>query len=353
MPRENDREFQAAELEIARVRDLAGHPLTDLPIEERILARTLNRIDANEASVPMRSRPRGAWLAAAAVAAVLVIAVSIGLWPTGSAMASPPSLRYAATAPADVANASPGAEVVLSLADAAAAYETPGAGTLRLVQSFGWNTPVDDEAGRATITPFMQSWWLGQDGSALLEQTSSRPLLANGRVDPEPARTTKDAARDEIPAGDIPDLPATLLAAPEGERIPLLLEGMPEACDLSQERHAACVLEQMAWFMSTYLPDGDLLASLWREVAIEVEVRSLGATTDRLGREVVALAAPAVTEGAESRVLVVLLDPSTGTLAGTETIALTSEVHGITEPTVVGFTAIADTAKVSELGQVP
>lgn len=350
-PREESDAFEQAELEIARVRDLAGDSLADLSVEERILARTLNRIDANEASVPLRGRPRQAWLAAAAVAAVLVIAASISLWPSGSASASPPSLRYATTAPADVSSAPVASGVAEELAAAAATYQVAGAGAVRLVESFGWNTPVDDEAGRATITPFVQSWWLGPDGAATLEQTSSRPLLPDGQVDPEPARDTQPAARDEIPAGDIPDVPAALSAAPEGERLELLLEGMPEACSQSQERHASCVLEQMGWLLSTYLPDGDLLSSLWHEIAAETQVRTLGLATDRLGRDVVALAAPATTEGGESRVLVLLVDPATGALAGTETIALASEVLDISGPTVVGFTAVSKALRVEELGQ--
>ena len=56
-----------ADLEIARIRDLLGRPDPETPIEQRILASTLNKIDAGHvADLGSRRRSRLPLLAVAA-----------------------------------------------------------------------------------------------------------------------------------------------------------------------------------------------------------------------------------------------------------------------------------------------
>lgn len=111
---------------------------------------------------------------------------------------------------------------------------------------------------------------------------------------------------------------------------------------------AACILEEIAWLYTTYLIPPEQASRIWELLAIESGVRTLGQTTDRLGRDVLAIAAPPQESGFGITTLVLLIDPTTGRMVGTETVTLATDYLDIDGPTVTAFT---DAHLVAEVGR--
>lgn len=349
-----DDRYRAADLEVARIRSLAGHDLSDLPVAERVLARTLNRIEAGEPDPYAGRDPRGGRarprVLLAAAAALIAIVVSIPLWWTSTpAIAAPPSLVYSLASPADAATAPSAAEVLRALADSAQRTPIPGGGTVQYIASQNWTTPLDADARRATILPVFQEWWLQADGSFVLEQRTGAELRPDGTIDPNPPLRAPEFSRDSSPAGSMPDTVTLLPRDPSTLRAELLTD-MPPECTTHADITAACLLEQTAWLSTTYLIPGDLAATLWEVLATEPAIHTLGRTRDRAGRDVVALAAPPRNSDYGTTVLVLLADLTTGRMVGTETMTLATDYLEIEGPTVTAFTTITDARLVTTPG---
>lgn len=136
-----------ADLEIHQTRQLLGLPNPEADFTERLLARTLNRIEAGETSTPHRpgpSRVRRSRLTYWAVAAgIVVLAVAgVSLWPPAPAMAAPPTLTY----PRDVtqpALAPAASDVFAQLAQASAKHSDDVQGSVQYIATTGWVTMTD------------------------------------------------------------------------------------------------------------------------------------------------------------------------------------------------------------------
>lgn len=358
-----DSSFDDAELEVVRIRDLLGQELSDVPVDTRIVARTLNRIDADERSlddvVPghatpedvagstAASRHHGRWLLFAAAAAAIALIVTVTrIGP--AAMASPPSLRYTLAAPEQTASAPAAEDVLLELAQVAGITPVPGQGAVQYLASYNWTSPIDGDAERATIRPISQRWWIGADGSMVAEQHLGAELTPDGALDPDPPLQAPDYSRDVSPAGSMPDVPGEL-PADAAELAEALLAEMSDECRSGPEAVSACLLEQVAWLYTTFLIPPDLASDIWQMLAAQSGVRTLGAAIDRLGRDVEAIAAPPRESGLGMGVLILLIDPETGRMVGTETVTLDTDYLEIDGPTVTGFTTLTDARLVTDI----
>lgn len=340
-------------LEHARTRDLLGLHNTHLPVEERVLARVLNRIDAGDAAEvsdveASRSAPSGrpfrgarSWFAlAASVAAVGVVTATVVL-PASPAIASPPQLRYSVAAPEDVETAPPAQAVLTDLAATAARVDIPGTGTVQYIALRAWNTSSNDDVGRATIRPIEQEAWMAADDSGVVIQRAGPELLPNGELDPDPVTTADDVVRDAFVPGDFPDVTASLPRDPDELR-EALVATMPESCLVARELEAACLVAEVGVYSTGYLIPSDLAAATWQMLAADPHVHTLGTAIDRAGREVTAVAAPPRTIGFGTSIDVLLIDPATGRLVGTEDVTLETTYLDIDGPTVTSFTTLLD-----------
>lgn len=362
----DDRELAVerdAELEAARIRDLLGLDMSRVEPEVRVLARVLNRIDGDGDAdadadapdagpakpAPRARRDRARWLLAVAAVLVLGIAVTVSLLPSGSAIASPPSLHYTLEDPEHADRAPEAAGVLHELSTAAAASTPVGSGDVQYVESRGWNTPADLDDPHATIRPFEQQWWLSLTGAATLTQRQGTELRPDGTIDPAPVTTGIVDSTDETPPGTVPDTPAKLSRDP-AVLVDQLLVGMPPTCEDSPAERAWCLLDQVNALTTTYLLPPDLMAAVWEMLAGEPGVRTLGSAVDRKGRAVETVTTPPHDSGYDTTVRILLVDPTSGQVVGSETVALETDLMEIDGPTVTGFVTITDARWVAEIG---
>jgi hypothetical protein len=86
-----------------------------------------------------------------------------------------------------------------------------------------------------------------------------------------------------------------------------------------QER-SWCLTDQLVNLSQTYVIPPRVMAAIWRMLAEEEGLRSLGTVKDRSGRDAVALSF--IWDGAPENRAVLLADPSTGQLIGFERILI-------------------------------
>lgn len=371
MPSNDDE--RDAELAVARVRDALGWPNDHLEPSERILARVLNRvedIDIEDIDVedegrttgwagttsgatvrPVRTARRRRWpLVAAAAAAAAVAVVAQGLGPTTPALAAPPHLTYSLAEPQDAALAPSARAALADLAETAGETPAAGDGEVMLVSSFGWHEWRSAES--TAIAPTSLKSWIAPDGSGLTEQRNGPFLRADGTIDPDPAWERQEASGDTFAPGEgaSASYPGTLPLEPDALR-DALLEPWGTAPSPDPSSRAALLIDEVSSLATSYVLDEDTAAALWDMLAQEEALVTLGEARDRIGRSVVAIAAPPLDLGAGPSVTVVLADPSTGRLVGTEIVTLASEAFDVTEPTVTGFTTIVESRFVEAVGR--
>ncbi|MGO1318224.1 MAG: CU044_5270 family protein [Cellulomonadaceae bacterium] len=364
-------EERDAELAAARLRDTLGLPLDQLDPGERILARVLNRVEHGDAGdesrtlAPASAAPgasvnavrttrRRRWpLVAAAAAAVTVVAViTQALGPATPALASPPHLAYSLAAPQDAAQAPSARDVLSEVAETAGETPPTGDGDVMFTSSYGWYEWRNEGTNTAVIAPISFGYWIAPDGSGLTEQRTGPLLRADGTIDPDPGREYEETSGDTFAPGEGASAryPDTLPLEPDELRDALL---DPWGADLSPDPslRAALLIDEIRSLSTTYVLDEDTAAALWHMLAQEEAVVTLGEARDRIGRTVVAVAAPPLDLGAGPSVTVLLIDPSTGRLVGDEIVTLSSEALDVTEPTVTGFTTIVEARFVTTIGQ--
>ncbi|SNU01807.1 hypothetical protein SAMN06298212_11741 [Ruaniaceae bacterium KH17] len=354
----DEEELRGAELEALRSRDLLGFDISYAPIEERILARTLNKIEAEElrraalASVDHVEPPNRRWrhlpakgLVAASIIVLFVVAVTT--WNGTPALAVPPGLQYT-TEPADVASAPDAQEALAELEQVALTAGIPGDGTVQYVSSSGWRVAVDDDQRSTTVFPSAREFWVASDGSGVALERQGVPLLPDGTLDPSPSYTTVDEAKDVFPPGSIDDAPSTLSRDPALLKEQLFAMRSPECRE--ELRQASCLLDVIVGLATSHVISGELNATFWQMLSETPNVHTLGQTHDRLGRSVVALAGLPIQTEFETVVLVILVDSATGRFVGEERVTLESSLLDIDEPAVTSFTTLIDAKMVQEVG---
>ena len=285
------------------ISDYLVDELPDIELEssESLLAR-LTSLDESDVVTPMptrRSRRRLAHTLLAGTAAAVVAGVLVAVQPWGTPVAqaaTPPLLDYEFAEAARIADA-PGVDPADTLEQLALAAERARSGTspsaVLHVVTEGWSIDTDfDPDPDSTITPTMTENWLYPDGRFRTRAHLGEPLTADGRGVPQGGRLDRETTfldeRDE-PAGSrdaqfFVDMPRTV----DGVRDALLDDIECLDRERGQER-SWCLTDQIVNLSQTYVIPPDVMASIWRMLAEEEDIRSLGTVKDRTGRDAVAL----------------------------------------------------------------
>lgn len=294
-------------------------------------------------STPGPQHPARYLLGAAAVVLVALVVVAQAVWtaPPTTAAGAPAMLTYSDGDPHRLADAPGGTTALLGAAATAARAEpAPGTGPIQHVTSYGWlKSSTDDDP--LQLVPTMTSSWLMPDGSARIAQQRSRPLHDDGTLETSPPGGT--SAVDDLPAGahdpslaqSLPRDPATVVSA-----VQEAFSGAGANCTES----TVCQVAALKALWATYVVPPDLAAAIWEALANDQSMHSLGATVDRLGRPVLAVAYAPDARSVE----VLLISAETGQLSGTESISLDPDVVD-EPPAVTSFTALTDTRWVDEV----
>ncbi|HMR49666.1 MAG TPA: CU044_5270 family protein [Arachnia sp.] len=337
------------DLEIARILDLLRVPDPTAPVETRVLARALNKISSGHVVdlPPRRSSRVPALLVAACVLAILVVVVQLAV--PSPAVATPAQLHYANGEP-NPASTLPSARDTLSdLAIRAEGLGVRGDGTVQYTESQGWSRFSDLDEQDSTLIPFAQRMWIAQDGSGRIEQRRSLPLHPDGTIDEDTAILPEADSLDVLPEGSLEDYGAVLSRDPSALRSQLIEPGL-EGCAESPALMAHCLLASTEAVMNVSVLPGDSQAAFWRMLAAEPDVRSLGETTDRLGRPAIAITHPAVETGTDLTMLILLIDVHDGHYLGSEYITLRTDTPGLDTPAVTSFTTILRSRLVATIG---
>lgn len=346
--------------------DSTGQTARDQQMLTRILASSAGPAAP---AWPARTPVRKPWTWRVATAAVAAAAVVVGVlvWSSGpdqaaTAVGHPAMLDYAIATPGDVAaGAAPSAAAELhGLAALARAAEgaDPSAGDVQYVAARTLFLARTEEGGIVdqALYPAATQSWLAADGTVRRVEVRGSPLTVDGRLAAPILPTTVGVDTDEIypPGTADPTLTAQLSRDPATLRAQLL-EPFPEGfgCLADPTITTYCLSLRIEELWQAHVVPADLTAALWELLAAEPAVALLGATTDRAGRDVVAVAFPPSATESIPTVRVLLLAAATGNLAGTEEIVLSSADLGVTEPTVFSFQAFVTSAWVPAIGDVP
>lgn len=321
-------------------------------------------VEPRRAGRPAAGRSRRTTALSAAAAAVLVVAL-VGTQttrPTTATAATLPSLDYALASPAETAAADlPDARAaLLDLAAAARASDDPARdGQVQHLVAQEWllETTVGahpDAVLDSAVYPTVTERWFSPDGSGLITQQRTAAVTYDGAVDPEARPSTGG------PVSSDTLLPGTVDAS-VNDRLPRgadalaaqLLELSPVECSL-EGWSGYCLSQQVQDAFLTSVVPQDLAGAFWEVLADEPTVRLLGDTTDRVGRDGTAFLVPAPTISGqppgEDSALVLVVAPSTGQLLSSETLTYRSDLLGIDEPTVTGFSAVTTSTYTRTVG---
>ena len=315
------------------------------------------RLKATEASDDGARRPNRSGrrhvptlLAGTAAAAIAGILIAVQPWDTPVARAStPPILDFEFAEARRIADA-PGVDPTEALENLSRAAERarsePSASEVQHVVIEGWSIDTDfDPDPNSTITPTRTENWLFPDGRFRTRAYQGEPLNADGRGIPhggrldrkttlideenEPANSRHAHFFDEMPntVGGVRDRLLDRVDCLERQR--------------GQER-TLCLTNQIRNLSDTYVIPHTAMANIWRMLTEEEGIRSLGTVKDRTGRDAVALSF--IWEGAPEYRLVLLADPDTGQVVGSERILIKpSPSSPVKPPAIQEFTAIVKT----------
>jgi len=320
----------------------------------------LDRIAAQITSTsrPAASQVRRRPVALAAVAAVLLVGIVVVAQPLVTAQpvtaaGTPRMLTYSIDDLQHLEQTLDAEAALNRAADRADHAEAiTGTGEVQYVASYGWllsDSSTSDivDSTQGAVYPTTTSQWLMPDGSLDIDQQRAAALNLDGTVHPT-ATADLAVSGDTAPAGTYdPTLAKTLPRDPTAIAAALTTALSLTGCDTMR---AQCLVTAIVTLSTTYVVPPDLTATLWRALALERDVRSLGATTDRFGTPVQAVA---LTTLDPDTIEVLLISTATGHLTGTETVTLRSDTLHLNTPTVTAFTAIRQTGWVQAAGQVP
>ena len=351
-----DPDTETAELRrLMKETGLSDHLEDDLAEVEFESAESLvARLKSTEASGEVASRPNGSGrrlvptlLAGTAAAAIAGILIAVQPWSTPVARATtPPILDFEFAEARRIADA-PGvdpAETLERLARAAERTQSgPSASAVQHVVIEGWSIDADfDPDPHSTITPRMSENWLYPDGRFRTRSYRGEPLKADGRgipLDGHVDRTTAFFDEANEPRGSqdaqfLTDMPNTIEGVRDG-----LLDGIKCLERQRGQERSLCLTQRISHLPRTHVIPHEVMATIWRMLAEEEGIRSLGTVKDRTGQEAVALSF--IWEGAPEYRSVLLADPDTGRLVGSEKILIKpSPSSPVKPPAVQEFTAI-------------
>ncbi|ACQ80862.1 hypothetical protein Bcav_2617 [Beutenbergia cavernae DSM 12333] len=340
----------ALQVEARRAGLAPAHTAPGRSESARDLARSIVR---GEVAAPRMHRapltPRRLLPAMAVAAAAAVVAV-VALQPPAPAQAGPPRLEFAEEG-AELSPASGVApqEDLSVLAAAADASSVPGPSAALTVQEIvtaGWGAQGDSEAEETAFVTSRTQVLTEADGAVTVRQERGEALTEDGRgIDASRAWIAPDAATDELPAGTIDP---TLLQGLPSEPAALRAR-MAEALgcdDPALESPAACLAQSVEYLHTFTVVPADVEAGMWQVLAAEPGVVSLGGVEDRAGRAGIGIAVAAPGRGGDTTMTVLVGDPETGTLLGSEHLVV--EPDEASAPRVVEFVTFLSRAWVAE-----
>lgn len=283
-------------------------------------------------------------LVAAVLVAVLIVVVQ-GTWTaTPTAASGPPAmLTYSGGDAANAGDAEPAAATLRAAATIAAAQKARDAteGTIQHVVTYGWLGAFGDDKDANELIPTQTSKWLSADGSMRVTQQRMVAMRADGTLDPHPVGGTE--ATDEFPAGSFPaDLAATVTRDPATVLDALAAGFVPGSAGCGSD--TSCRLSTVQTLFESYVVPPDLAAAVWTALLDDEDLRSLGTTTDRLGRPALAIAMPATSTFTGT---VLLISTETGQMSGWEMITLDPSLLGVA-PAVLSFESVSTVEWVDE-----
>jgi len=305
-------------------------------------------------------RHRTRFAAVAAVTLLVALVAVEGSRAQPAAASTIPSLTYglgdlAGSSPDELPDAS---ATLRDLADAARATPEPvRSGTVQHVLAQEWlgeTGPAPDGSGQTTsVYPTVTERWLAADGSGLITQRRGAAVTYDGTIDPDAGPSSAgELSSDLVLPGTFDDVarlprdPAALAAD--------ILERSSSECSLDAWA-GYCLTEQVQSYFGSGVVPQDLAGAFWDVLSQEPTVRLLGPTTDRAGREgmAVAVEAPKIPEDPsdDESLLVLIVSEETGQMLSTETLTLHSDLFGVTSPTVTGFSAITLSEYTTEVGR--
>lgn len=316
---------------------------------ERVLARVSADRRTAVGPVPGRLRrdlARPLALVAAAVAVALVVVV---VWPHPRATAvTPPVLGFSLVAAEDLATApgQPARDLLLDLAAAAEQREEPEPGTVQVVERESWLLHLEASAVAQGLAfrPTRIMSWRYPDGSVTNEErreplrdTSGEPV-AEDLLPASVSTRVIDFLGPQVAPGDAL---AGLPTDPDELREHLLAgsdcpadETRPWA---TEDQCRNFLLNQVVQLPDDQVVPGAVDAVVWRMLADEPGLLTLGETRERHGRAGVTVAAR---DDQEGTLIVLVVDPRDGSLLGVEWILLRDAPdEGLVAPAVTAFVA--------------
>ncbi|RNL60587.1 hypothetical protein EFK50_19930 [Nocardioides marmoriginsengisoli] len=288
---------------------------------------------------------------ACAVIAIALVVVEPGAGPRPAAAETPPMLTFSGVDGDHLPGAGAPARALLENLAGRAEGQPPAADlpVQRVVLDAWWSStdPADRDRGPATVlVPRHVEVYQLPDGTRRSIERRGRPLDADGRATDQPGSwSAVPSTTDETFTNDLgADYPGTL-----PESVPALrkLLAPPYGCGGVA---GGCLLGAVNDLFTGYVVAPSVTARLWRLLATEPTITTLGTTKDRLGRDAVVLVADATDPTQRT---LVLIDPDTGRYLGSESILVKPNKDlGFKPPAVVAFTALASADRV-EQGEVP
>ena len=346
-----DLDFETAELRremsSTGVSGYLEDDLADVELEssESLLAR-LKSFEGSDGVIAMptrdsRRRLVPTLLAGTAAAVVAGVLVAVQPWGTPVAQAStPPLLDYEFAEARRIADA-PGIDPAEALEQLALAAEQARSGTspsaTQHVITEEWSIDNDfDPDPDSTITATRTETWLRPDGSFRTRAHLGQPLNADGRGVPLGGRLDRSTAffdEGDEPAGSWDaDFFTHMPNSVDDMRSKLLDDIQCADTERGQER-TWCLTDQLRNLSQIYVIPPDAMASIWRMLAQEEGIRSLGTVKDRTGRESVALSF--IWVGAPEYRMILLGDPQTGQVVGSERILIKPSPSSPVEPPAI------------------
>jgi hypothetical protein len=336
-----------------------------LPSAQQMLARAKARSELDDtaaaaepgapapSATSLSSRRRRTALRLGSVAAAIagLVLVSLSPWHRDTATAAkPPVLDYEFANAQNIAYA-PGQDAhdtLLRLSQAASRQVAkPATGDAQYVLTDNWFVSLSDTE-EPQLIPRQRQFWLRADGSVRIRETSGRPLSPDGRglrrAVPDQTGNTAD---ETYPPGDAdPRFVAELGIDPTAIRETLLDRSECQSRRPSPTR-ASCLFREISDLFGQYVVPASTAGALWRVLADEPSVRTLGTVEDRAGRRGVGISLIPVDAPRFRSVLII--SPTTGELLGTEDILIKDYPDaGVEAPAIYSFTAILESRYVTE-----
>lgn len=366
-PRHNEDPELRALLDSLGIAETGNVPdvLSDAEYEkaERMLDGILSRRrepPTSSAATPSERREPHNWLvgrralnlvgaAALCLLAGLLIVVQAWSKTPHAAAQTPAMLRFVDVREGQIKQVGdPAAAILRELADRAAAQPAPPDQPVQHVELDAWwasTAPSDQNVGaRTVLVPTISRVYLLPNGDRRAIEYRGEPLDADGRLsktrpDWDEAPPTSDTITTLDPDQG-PDYLQTLPTS-TGE---LREELAPE--DGCADARGGCLLSSVASLFESYVVPPKVASRIWRTLATESTITSLGVTTDRLGRDAIAFTAQSMSPHEQ---LLVLIDPETGNYLASETILVEPDENvGFDPPAVTNFTALVTATRVAE-----